>query len=95
MQNCNQLLTKKEANRKQRCKFIKERVGKIKNEEIMLNVKCKGLFSDTIAFKLHFPGGKGRDLRNRGVHLRLVTGDLIKSKRYLDLQVTQGQHFSS
>lgn len=61
----------------------------------MLNVKCKGLFSDTMAFKLHFPGGKGRDLRNRGVHLRLVTGELSKSKRYLDLQVTQGQHFSS
>lgn len=64
----------------------------------MLNVKCKGThmylcdyFSDIILITLHFPGGKGRNPNNRGVHLRLVTRGLTKSKRCLDLQVTQGQ----
>lgn len=80
----------------------KGRVRKIKNAEIMLNVKRKGVhmyscdfFSDICCVTLHFPGGKDRNLKSRGARLRLVTGGLTKSKRCLDLQVTQGQHFSS
>lgn len=95
MQNCNQLLTKKEADRMERCRFSIERVRKIKKCKKSCRISsvrpstCTYLcdyFSDIILVTLHFPGGKGRNLNNRGVHLRLVTGGLTKSKRCLDLQ---------